>query len=119
MNPELVLDVGYLDCTLERLHIYIKYVIAQRAKDQMYVLFADLGCVNHESIVKRMIRKNLLKTEDKILGGGRLRAYPQGENELLSLEGYSEDYGYESDEIREAFRPLVLQKLKEIGIELV
>ena len=109
-------EIGHLSCSEFRLKTSgVKYIVTC-SQQGVFQLFAQ-SCNYHAELAEAMRGTGKLSAENSILGGGKLRKSTIDKS--VSLVGKSSEYGEEPEEVRHAFRPLVVAKLKEMGIDVV
>ncbi len=122
MSETPTYEIGHFECDTQRLKDgrVVKYVVAEVVQGVHYVLHCNTRYNSHYGIME-IVNDTLPQYQNaKILGGGRMKLLFQGEGKFgLRLHGYSEDYGEETKEIRQAFTPIVAEKLRELGLDIV
>jgi hypothetical protein len=115
--PSPQCEVGHLEFRVPDNTTIFKYIVALQGV--VHRLFADDKWGSHWGVANDMKKKKLLDPADPIKGGGKIKiTMSNGVLTELSLYDTSGDFGREPEEVRTALRPLVLAKLKEIGIDI-
>lgn len=108
--------VAHLACTLEKLKRGIRYIVT-RTDQKIHRLFADERCAYHGEIEEAMRTAGKLLAGEQVIGGGHMLIRESSGSRTLDLYGRSRVFGGEPQEIRDAFRPLLIEKLRSMGIE--
>lgn len=105
-------EIGHFKCTPENFDSSVPYIVCEVLGRTHYVLHADESEYTHMGVAHACKGERKKHPENHIVGGGRIvsvRPY---------LSGSSGSFGREPDHVRSAFIPLVIQKLREIGLEI-
>ncbi len=112
MSP--LYDVAHLACTPQQLREGFKFIVTENETGH-YRFYADASQRLHIHIRQAMQNAGKLADDERVIGGGWMHS---DEHSMLVLHAESNRFGQEPPEVREAFRPLVIVKLREMGIEV-